>query len=358
MPICSVSSFLKPLRAGGASQKESWPPLGACSCHSDITEPKPEPKHLLTTSKNGSYTELKVTGGSSQPVQGKKVRIKGFTKRSQKTLRRVFNQIDEEALRRFVIVFVTLTYPVVFPDPRKAKRQLKAIIRRFRKVFGDRYGVWKMEPQERGAPHFHLVLFCQDKSEAEMMQEWWSKTWCDRVVKSGDPLHLAFHQGLLGNKNKPCCEIVESWERVKKYITKYLGKPCTSPRGWPWPGRFWGQICRDLRPCTIAVQEITASEAAKLRRIVRRHLEHVPTNRMRVERQRDSEGNRRIERYKVKDKAHRELLLSVKRYPDGGQLARVYHYRSRFHFSGGVTSYLPAAVMARVLRYLGIVPAS
>lgn len=58
---------------------------------------------------------------------------------------------------------VTLTYPgdweVVAPDGEAVKVHLRAFFKRFARAWGrDLVGVWKMEFQRRGAPHFHLLM--------------------------------------------------------------------------------------------------------------------------------------------------------------------------------------------------------
>lgn len=58
---------------------------------------------------------------------------------------------------------ITLTYPgdweVVAPDGEAVKMHLRALFKRFARAWGrDWVGIWKMEFQRRGAPHFHLLM--------------------------------------------------------------------------------------------------------------------------------------------------------------------------------------------------------
>lgn len=58
---------------------------------------------------------------------------------------------------------ITLTYPgdweVVAPDGEAVKAHLQAFFKRFARAWGrDLVGIWKMEFQRRGAPHFHLLM--------------------------------------------------------------------------------------------------------------------------------------------------------------------------------------------------------
>lgn len=58
---------------------------------------------------------------------------------------------------------ITLTYPgdweVVAPEGEAVKAHLQAFFKRFARAWGRAWvGVWKMEFQRRGAPHFHLLM--------------------------------------------------------------------------------------------------------------------------------------------------------------------------------------------------------
>lgn len=59
--------------------------------------------------------------------------------------------------------FVTLTYPRRWPTPDGAKDHLRRFTSSLRCALqredGDTCFVWRMEPQQRGAPHFHLLLW-------------------------------------------------------------------------------------------------------------------------------------------------------------------------------------------------------
>lgn len=55
--------------------------------------------------------------------------------------------------------FVTLTYPAKFPTVSRAKRDLKVFQQRLIRRFPGSGGIWKLEPQERGAPHYHLLIW-------------------------------------------------------------------------------------------------------------------------------------------------------------------------------------------------------
>jgi hypothetical protein len=69
------------------------------------------------------------------------------------------NSIDRGRVP-FLPRFVTLTYPRTYnPDPASWKRDVQAFRKRFERHFGKCPIVWRLELQERGAPHFHLLVF-------------------------------------------------------------------------------------------------------------------------------------------------------------------------------------------------------
>lgn len=131
------------------------------------------------------------------------------------------------------ITFVTLTYPAVWPeDGRQVKEHLRRFRARIEKKFGKLRIVWRMEYQERGAPHFHLLIF-----DAPFICRWWlSKAWVD----SNDT--KSWKNFLFGSNIKGIAEKGES-RKVINYVCKYAGKVEEHVRNDDneWCGRFWGK---------------------------------------------------------------------------------------------------------------------
>jgi hypothetical protein len=80
---------------------------------------------------------------------------------------------------------VTFTAPgdweAVFPTPRSFKKKVNLLKKSYLETWGHKItGVWKMEFQERGAPHLH-VLMTPPRGRApgtgESFRDWASKTW-------------------------------------------------------------------------------------------------------------------------------------------------------------------------------------
>lgn len=188
-------------------------------------------------------------------VRSPRTKIKKFTDRSRRELLRVVNSIDRSRFDPSRVVMVTLTYPAEFPSARASKRDLAVFLKRFRRAYGEVAVVWKLEPQKRGAPHFHLLLFMQSSYCLPTLISWVSHNWYE-VVDSGDVKHL-----YAGTR----CEQIRDWGGVASYAAKYLGKSCTS-EDWSFPGRFWGVQCRAQLPVKIEKRDVSNRVAALLRR--------------------------------------------------------------------------------------------
>jgi len=183
---------------------------------------------LIKTSKN---KHCPAVGG------GARGGIKGFSRQSRRRLLELIASVRRDAE---LPVFITLTYPDKFPTVERAKRDLKVFEQRIQRRFDRCGGIWKLEPQERGAPHFHLLVWGVDEV---VMLGWVVKNWFE-IAGDGDLNHFRFHSGLLKG-SKPCVSKVKSWRGVWSYAAKYLGKTF-EVAGWGklWTGRFWGVFNR------------------------------------------------------------------------------------------------------------------
>ena len=127
--------------------------------------------------------------------------------------------------------------------------------------------IWKLEPQERGAPHYHILTWGASLGE---LYPFVPSAWYD-IAGGGDPNHLQFHLGLLRD-SRPCVEPVRDWRGVWSYASKYLGKTF-DVAGWEnqWTGRYWGVINRDNIPFGEVVHvPVTHAQAVQVQRYQRR----------------------------------------------------------------------------------------
>jgi len=205
---------------------------------------------MIKVSKPPRKVKQKKSGGG---LRGK---IGGFSYSSRRRLMRTLGAIDKRA---DLPLFVTLTYPKEFPTDGKIwKLHLKKFVERFRYHFPEACGIWKLEPQKRGAPHYHMLVWGAARMDVLL---WVSQAWYE-IVGSGDEKHL-----LAGTQ----VQKVRSWRGVMSYASKYFGKTF-QVTGWDNPGRFWGVFHRDLLPWSEVYEtDLTYRKAVEIMRCLRRY---------------------------------------------------------------------------------------
>jgi len=178
---------------------------------------------------------LKTTKGQEQEQKGGGLRgsIVGFSRQSRYRLMQMIGSIRRDAE---LPNFVTLTYPKDFPTVERSKRDLKIFLQRMKRKYPEAGYIWKLEPQDRGAPHFHMLVWGVKTKE---LFKWVSDNWFD-IAGQGDQNAYLFLLGVLRD-SKPCVSKVRSWRGVWSYASKYLGKTFEVAQwGNKWTGRYWG----------------------------------------------------------------------------------------------------------------------
>jgi len=110
--------------------------------------------------------------------------------------------------------FVTLTYRKNYQDAETSKDHLNAFLQRWRRRFPDFAYFWKMEPQERGAIHYHLAMFLPDG---------WEKYDYDYI---DFPLHIDKKNGkkITADHKKLMKVISTDWAEVTKKVDGYYSE--------------------------------------------------------------------------------------------------------------------------------------
>jgi hypothetical protein len=185
-------------------------------------------------------------------------------------------------------LFVTLTYPNYFPgDWSIWKRHLdnfrRVLFRDFALSFSEGSpapaeairerapvfvgGIWRLEAQRRGAPHYHILLWTHQPftdADLDQFRVWIANRWY-KVVGSGDDKHLRAGTSV---------ELVTSRDRVfatMGYLCKYLGKDSVHPDSQVFAnpvGRYWGVWGKKYllkKPDEI---ELTGKAFARVRRVL------------------------------------------------------------------------------------------
>ena len=246
----------------------------------------------VTWADGGQYAKLSLPSGRQGGGGGKRAAVSSFTSRSRRRLLRGLNSLDFRRIDVACFVFITLTYPAEFPSPRAAKRHLDKFLKRLRRQYPECLGWWKLEPQERKAPHFHLLLLMPQavsqvdgdgqvitvrKRDGRLvtratdylleLRQWIAPAWYD-VVGSGDYRHLLAGTQADGLATVRGCAF---------YAAKYMGK-LIDGNGWESPGRWWGRVNKAGVNRLISEQSEQISQAVGLvlRRGLRRYLGSKP----------------------------------------------------------------------------------
>lgn len=189
------------------------------------------------------------TGSSSEedssPEASKRGDITGFSEASRRRLRGKVHSVERDAIN----LFVSLTFHEWWPTPEEAKECLDRFRKRLDEVFPEWSGIWKMEPQDRGMPHFHMLIFGPEWIPVQ----WLSALWHEVTSDVSD-----YHR-----KSGVDIEHIRSDGKLQSYLSKYM---CTEYAHWPmgrmcdngcpeavaekWakPGRFWGVHWRERIP--------------------------------------------------------------------------------------------------------------
>jgi hypothetical protein len=185
--------------------------------------------------------------------------VSGFSQASRLRLMRLASTLRRDC----VPIFITLTYPGVYPEsPKQWKRDLDKFCKRVRRRFPDSAMIWKLEPQKRGAPHYHMLTYGVYEIPDDF-RSWLSEAWY-QVVGSGDERHLRAGARV---------EYLRSYRGAISYAAKYMDKTIDDmPESWGRPGRFWGVAGREYLPVGEVIEvPITWSESCILQRWLRRY---------------------------------------------------------------------------------------
>lgn len=171
-------------------------------------------------------------------ISKKRGAIHGFSRRSRCRMIDLMARLDVTKTR---VTFLTLTFSGC-PAPDEAKKALKRFTMRIRRKFHQVAAIWRMEFQERGSVHFHLMLFSLPFLPQRLLQSVWEK--CTREKRS-----IVF------------VTLIRSHRMLLGYISKYIGKLEAPAEGTsldnapyqhsPEPletGRIWGWLNKSALP--------------------------------------------------------------------------------------------------------------
>ena len=189
--------------------------------------------------------------------------MRGFSRASRRDLLRRLASINRSAFRYFKgrLIFVTLTYPDEYPDdPELCKGHLKALRKRLQREFGPFAAFWRLGIQQRGAWHFHLLLFVGPSiGSVNELRRFISSSWYEVVGKVSEG-HLR-----AGTR----VEAAKKWKQATSYVERYMAKPEQFPEGLR-TGRILGVWNEQLLPVRWETVQVGLRDAFRIRRIYRK----------------------------------------------------------------------------------------
>ncbi len=190
-------------------------------------------------------------------------RIRGLSRTSRRNLLRCMAAINRRVFRAYKgrVLSVTLTYPHEYPeDPELCKRHLEALRKRLTRGYGKFASLWRMGIQQRGAWHFHLLLFVPSSfGPSSEFRHFIASSWYEICGKVSEG-HL-----LAGTR----VEEVKSWKRATSYVERYVAKQEEFPEGLQ-TGRIWGKWNEELLPVRWETVKVTLRDAYRIRRVYRK----------------------------------------------------------------------------------------
>lgn len=176
---------------------------------------------------------------SPSPLKpGHRGKVIGFSRKSRRRMLILLNRLDYSTRR---VVFLTLTIKRL-TNGEEAHAILKRFLMRLRRKYPEASGVWRMELQQRGAAHFHLLLFDVPYWPQKDLQKVWEQ--CTK-----EPCSIAWIQ------------LIKNRKHAMAYVSKYVAKVETYERSTsldisPYQhadvhqsqGRVWGWLNYDALP--------------------------------------------------------------------------------------------------------------
>jgi len=176
---------------------------------------------------------------------------------SARSRRRMVRALAESGWQGHGWGMVTLTYPGAWqqcaPSAKSAHEHLRSFEKRWERRWGTAEGVWKLEFQRRGAPHFHLLVRIPSVA-LPVIRRWVAEQWFD-IVASRDPRHLSAGTSVDVSWR--------GWDGAAA-IARYFGKhglwstkeyQHDVPEEWESTGRWWGVWNLERIRCAVQLDD-------------------------------------------------------------------------------------------------------
>ena len=198
--------------------------------------------HRVTVKVYRGMVAVKFPGQLPPQLRGvKRGAIHSFSSRSRK---RMMDALAQWKLAGKAF-FITLTYHEGYGDDFKRwKSDMDKFLKRFHRKFPGVSGIWRLEFQQRGAPHYHMLISGVNADYAEMVK-FVTTAWAEIAHQESE------HKGKYATNVRS----IVSRRHAMHYASKYMGKESvcraedeTGEIIEMKTGRFWavfGQFDRD-----------------------------------------------------------------------------------------------------------------
>lgn len=167
----------------------------------------------ITLKAQGRLLKIVAHTGSATGSYGKRSEVRDFSRASRLRLLQKMATINVEGGK--AVIFVTLTYGTLFPVPHVAKRHLDNFLKRILRRFPHASAIWRLEFQERGAPHFHIMFFNLPFLYKRTLKRIW-----------GAVIGREYWDLLHGKPSEPFTriEMLNGYRHAAAYMSKYVAK--------------------------------------------------------------------------------------------------------------------------------------
>jgi len=164
---------------------------------------------------------------------GDRSAIRTFSPAARKNMLETVSRIDWTQTRA---TFITLTYHQPVDNAATCKSHLRTFLKRLYRKYGEKVVLWRMDTQQRGCWHFHLIVFelpyaPRTKPDGSGLLDWWRDITGQSTITQFD------------------IQLIRTARKARSYVAKYVGKVgdlavyldylANLPEAL-LPGRFWG----------------------------------------------------------------------------------------------------------------------
>jgi hypothetical protein len=181
------------------------------------------------------------------PEQYKRGEVTGFSRSSQKRMMLLASAWEVQ----HSLAISTVTYGRNFPDRRSgAEKHRRLLADAMRRDWPSTAALWRLEYQQRGAPHYHLLV---DLPQRDLIafRQWLAKTW-GRII---------------GFPGRCQTDFARNSDAARFYLAKEVGKSCQSRSDDN--GRWWGVINRKAMTLQSIVLHLASDLAVHVQEFLR-----------------------------------------------------------------------------------------